>query len=156
LSASDGSDKALLGWSVATDADTILAGAPTETVDHNLQQGSAYTFSRTGPAARRQTGELRDSDGAANDLFGLSVALDAGATVVGAPIRGEVSVFFSPASPPPPPPPPPPPAAKPVLSKLAVNPRDDPPQSQIHPLSALRLTFLARDAPRSSSVVVTQ
>ncbi len=114
LSASDGSDKTLLGYSVAIDADTILAGAPTQTVGRNLQQGSAYTFSRTGPGARRQTSELSDRDGAANDLFGLSVALDAGATVVGAPIRGEVSVFFSPS---------PPPAAKPVLSKLAVNPR---------------------------------
>ena len=133
LSTSDGSDKALLGYSVAIDADRILAGAPTQTVGENLQQGSAYTFSRTGPPARRQTGELSDSDGATNDVFGLSVAVDADTTVVGAPVRAEVSVFFSSASASPPPapgssssPPPPPlapPAANPVLSKLAVNPR---------------------------------
>jgi hypothetical protein len=43
--------------------------------------------------------------------------------VVGAPLLGAVSVFFSPAPPPPTPPPPPPPTEKPVLSKLAVNPR---------------------------------
>jgi hypothetical protein len=129
LSASDGSDKANLGFTVAIDADTILAGAPTQTIGSNLRQGAAYTFARSGAQARRQTGELSDADGAASDLFGLSVALDAGTTVIGAPVRGEVSVFFSPAplppAPAPPSPaasPPPPPAASPVLSKLAVNP----------------------------------
>ena len=129
LSASDGTATSFLGLSVAIDADTILAGAPGDTVINNPDQGSAYTFARTGLPARRQTGTRQDADGALNDFFGFSVALDSGTTVIGAAGRGVVSVFFSPAPPPPPPPPPPsssppppPPAANPVLSKLAVNP----------------------------------
>ena len=90
LSASDGSEKANTGFTVAIDDDTILAGAPTQTIGINLRQGAAYTFARTGAEARRQTGELSDADGAVNDLFGLSVALDSGTTIIGAPGRGEV------------------------------------------------------------------
>jgi hypothetical protein len=128
LSASDGTTGSFLGFSVAIDPDTILAGASEDTIGTNTAQGSAYTFSRTGLPGRRQAGKLSDADGATNDFFGFSVALDAGTTVVGAAGRGEVSVFFSPAPPPPPvaPPsssPPPPPAVSPVLSKLTVNPR---------------------------------
>jgi hypothetical protein len=127
LSASDGTTGSFLGFSVAINADTILAGASEDTIGKNTGQGSAYTFSRTGLAERRQTGKLSDTDGATNDFFGFSVALDADTTVVGAAARGVVSVFFSPAPLPPPPPPPasppPQPAANPVLSRLAVNPR---------------------------------
>jgi hypothetical protein len=113
-----------MGYSVAIDADTILAGAAEDTIANNVAPGSAYTFSRTGLPARRQTSKLSDTDGATNDFFGLAVALDAGTTVIGAPGRGFVSVFFSPAPPPPPPPPPPlpRPSTKPVLSALEVRP----------------------------------
>ena len=97
LSASDGATGSFLGLSVAIDADTILAGAPLDTIRNNTAQGSAYTFSRTGPPARRQTSTLINADGASNDYFGLSLAIDAGTTVIGTPGRGFVSVFFSPA-----------------------------------------------------------
>ena len=100
LSASDGGTGSLLGLSVAIDADTMLAGAPLDTIRNNTAQGSAYTFSRTGSPARRQTSTLIDADGASNDYFGLSLAIDAGTTAIGAPGRGFVSVFFSPAPPP--------------------------------------------------------
>ena len=53
----------------------------------NRQQGAAYTFARTGAAARTETGQLTADQGAAFDQFGSSVAIDAGATVAGARIR---------------------------------------------------------------------
>jgi FG-GAP repeat len=52
LSASDGSDQANMGFTVAIDADTILACAPTQTIGSNLRQGAAYTFARTGAQAQ--------------------------------------------------------------------------------------------------------
>jgi len=124
LSASDGGTTALLGQAVAIDPGMILAGAPLDTIGQNTFQGSAYTFSRTGLPARRQTSKLSDPDGAANDLFGLSLALDGSTIAVGAPGRGLVSVFFSPAPSQPLPPLPAllPPSTKPVLSRLEVKP----------------------------------
>src|SRR3954451_8734475 len=52
LTVSDGSHGDVLGGSVAIDGDTIVAGAPGDSVEKNATQGSAYTFARTGPAER--------------------------------------------------------------------------------------------------------
>ena len=67
----------------------------------NLGQGSAYTFARTGAAARTETAKLTASDGAAGDLLGESVAIDGDTIVAGAPgddvgatsDQGSASVF---------------------------------------------------------------
>src|SRR3954471_19837037 len=48
LTASDGDPGDVLGIGGAIDADTIVAGAPGDTVDMNGNQGSAYTFARAG------------------------------------------------------------------------------------------------------------
>ena len=42
----------------------------------NLDQGAAYTFARTGAAARNETAKLTATDGAASDFLGDSVAID--------------------------------------------------------------------------------
>jgi hypothetical protein len=84
LTASDGAAKDRLGTSVAIDGDTILAGAPLDDVGANADQGSVYTFSRTGAAARTETAKVTASDGAAGDNLGFSVAIDG--DVAGAPL----------------------------------------------------------------------
>ena len=124
LTASDGATFDLLGDSVAIDGDTIVAGAGGDTIGEKRDQGSAYTFARTGAPARTQTAKLTASDGEAIDRLGLSVAIDGDAIVAGADgddvganvNQGSASVF-SPA-PVPPAPAPAPPAPAPPASAL--------------------------------------
>jgi FG-GAP repeat len=85
LTASDGASGDHLGWSVAIDGDTIVAGAPYDRVDGEDWRGSVYTFTRSGPATRAETAKLAASDGSANDLLGWSVAIDGDTLVAGAP-----------------------------------------------------------------------
>lgn len=85
LTASDGAGADQLGESVAIDGDTIVAGARFDDIDTDADQGSAYTFARTGAAARTQTAKLTASDGAASDQLGFSVAIDGDTLVAGAP-----------------------------------------------------------------------
>jgi hypothetical protein len=102
LTASDGATPDSLGSSVAIDGNTILAGAPGDRVGINATQGSAYTFTRTGAAARNQVAKLTASDGAAAYALGFSVAIDAETIAAGAPgtdigsaeSQGSVSVFL--------------------------------------------------------------
>ena len=109
-----------LGSSVAIDATTIVAGGALGAASATAPAGAVYTFARTGAIARTETAKLSDPSGAPGDTLGLSIAIDSGVIVAGAPFddvgtnpdQGSASVFFSPlASPPPPPPPPPPPTA---------------------------------------------
>ena len=81
LSASDGAAGDYLGFSVAVAGETIVAGAYGDDVGANQNQGSVYTFARTGAAARTETAKLSASDGAADDQLGFSVAV-AGETIV--------------------------------------------------------------------------
>ena len=67
LTASDGVADDYLGTSVAIDGDTIVVGAWRDDVGTNANQGSVYTFARTGAAARTETAKLTVSDGAADD-----------------------------------------------------------------------------------------
>ena len=85
LTASDAATSDRLGTSVAIFGDTIVAGADGDDIGVNTEQGSVYTFSRTGAAHRTQTAKLTVSDGAASDFFGFSVAIDADVIVAGAP-----------------------------------------------------------------------
>ena len=84
LTASDGAQYDNLGYSVAIDGDTIVAGAPIDAVGANGEQGSVYTFARTGAAARTETAKLAASDGAFNDQLGHSVGIDGDTIVAGA------------------------------------------------------------------------
>ncbi len=75
-----------LGWSVAIDGDTIVAGAPGVDYGPNNQfQGAAYTFTRTGAPARTETAKTTASDGEAYDNLGTSVAIDGDTILAGVP-----------------------------------------------------------------------
>ena len=77
------------GISVAVDGDTILVGAH----QNDSNKGAAYIFTKFGgvwgnaPVSgnhRVETAKLVAADGAANDEFGISVALDGDTAVIGA------------------------------------------------------------------------
>ena len=85
LTAADGAARDSLGVSVAIEGDTLLAGAPGDDVGGPGDQGSVYTFTRTGAAARAHAAKLTAADGAATDSLGSSVAIDGDTIVAGAP-----------------------------------------------------------------------
>ena len=107
LTASTRGDNDYFGRSVAIDGDTIVVGADEaeNTVDGSqVKTGSAYVFTKpgTGWATGTETARLTASDGAMNDRFGYSVAMDGDTVVVGAygngGSRGSAYAFTKPAS----------------------------------------------------------
>ena len=78
ITADDGSFGDNFGYSVAIEGETAIVGAYSD--DGN---GSAYLFHWDG-ASWVQQQKITASDGAANDYFGRSVAIDAGRAIVGA------------------------------------------------------------------------
>jgi len=80
LTASDGAAGDSLGYSVAINGPAIVAGA----IGSSSGLGSAYVFQRSG-GNWIQTAKLTASDGAADDLFGYSVAIHGPTIVVGTP-----------------------------------------------------------------------
>ena len=105
LTASDGAAEDEFGQSVAVDDDTIVAGANGDEGD----TGAAYLFTKSGngwgktPASgthREETAKLTALDGADDDTFGWSVAIDGDTVVVGANgndgDRGSAYVFTKP------------------------------------------------------------
>jgi hypothetical protein len=101
---SDGQKDWLFGWSVALDGEVAVIGAP----EANIDIGAAYVFVEPagGWVNMTQTAELTASDGAFDDLVGLSVALSGTTVVVGAPdetvgsnsLQGAAYVFVEPPS----------------------------------------------------------
>jgi hypothetical protein len=83
LTASDGELGDQFGVSVAISGETIVVGAPGDNGAGASNQGSAYVFARTG-ATWAQQQKLTASDGAADDFFGVSVAISGETMVVGA------------------------------------------------------------------------
>ena len=86
LSDPDAAANDYFGWSVALSGDTALVGADGKTVSGQSQAGAAYVYTRSGTTWSQQT-ELTASDGAVHDSFGVSVALDGAAALVGADSR---------------------------------------------------------------------
>ena len=80
LLASDGAAADAFGYSVAISGTTAIVGAPQDD-DNGANSGSVYLFDTTTGA---QTAKLLASDGAANDLFGISVAISGTTAIVGA------------------------------------------------------------------------
>ena len=85
LTASDGESNDQFGYSVAVDGDTVVVGARNDD-DNGSGSGSAYLFTK--PAAGWTTtstaAKLTAFDGAADDRFGRSVAVDGDTVIVGA------------------------------------------------------------------------
>jgi|SRR5579863_5615009 len=100
LTASDPSDLATLGISVAISGNTVVAGAP----GFGGGFGSAYVFVKpsTGWANMTETAELSASDGDGHNEFGYAVAADGNTVVVtglqNAHGKGAAYVFVKPAS----------------------------------------------------------
>ena len=95
LTASDGAALDYFGYSVAVDGDTVLVGAYQDDDENDSEDsGSAYVFTKPNssggwanwdPMEDTETAELTASDGADDDWFGVSVALDGNTAVIGAP-----------------------------------------------------------------------
>ncbi len=85
LAPNDGEGFDLFGFSVDIDGDTLVIGAPGGG-DQGSGSGSAYTFNA---ATGMQISKLLSSDGETGHRFGVSVAIDDGIAVVGAPSTRE-------------------------------------------------------------------
>lgn len=83
LAPADGEVDDAFGTSVAISGDTAVVGAFGDTVGTNVNQGSVYVFVRTGTTWALQQ-KITAADGAANDIFGRSVAIAGDTVVVGA------------------------------------------------------------------------
>ena len=88
LTASDGAEDDRFGDTVALDGDTVVVGARL-TDELGPDSGSAYVFVRSGTTWTQQQ-KLTASDGASDDRFGYSVAVDADTAVVGAPLTDDL------------------------------------------------------------------
>lgn len=75
----DGAAQDFFGLSIAMDNGVVAIGARTDG-DNGIDSGSAYLFD---VATGVQIAKLLPSDGAANDQFGLSIAIDNGVIAVG-------------------------------------------------------------------------
>ena len=87
LTASDAAEEDSLGWSIAISGDFAVVGAPKDN-DNGKDSGSVYLFKRDGVKWSQQA-KIIASDGAAGDLFGISVALSGNTILVGADLNDE-------------------------------------------------------------------
>lgn len=81
LTASDSADNDRFGHAVAINGNTLLAGAPNREIGGNMYQGQVYVYTRTGTTWTEQQ-KLTSSDGAADDHFGKSLAIDGNTAVL--------------------------------------------------------------------------
>ena len=88
LTASDGAADDEFGISVAVHGETVVVGAhQNEADDPDNNEGAAYAFTKPGSGGwvnATETAKLTASDGAADDEFGVSVAVDEDTVAVGA------------------------------------------------------------------------
>ncbi len=85
ITAADGAMEDRFGLSVAISGDTIIVGAFGD-ADNGIDSGSAYIFERNqgGANAWGQTAKITAADGATEDWFGISVAVNSDTAIVGA------------------------------------------------------------------------
>jgi len=86
LTSSVGADDDYFGISVGISGNHIVVGAYKDDFGGNTNEGSAYVFTQSGGnwTDMTETAKLSSSVGAANDNFGISVAIDGDHIVVGA------------------------------------------------------------------------
>ena len=82
LTAADGLAADVFGNSVGLAGDTVVVSAPEDTTGGNIQQGSAYVFTRTGTVWTQQQ-KLTASDATIYDYFGFSIAVSGDTVVIG-------------------------------------------------------------------------
>lgn len=82
LTAFDGLPNDRFGQSVAISGDNVIVGAPFDDIGSNTDQGSAYIFTRNDTSWNFRQKLL--SNNSAADLYGFSVAISGGITLVGA------------------------------------------------------------------------
>ena len=92
LTTSDAAAGDHFGASVGISGNTLVAGAPEDDNGANMDQGSAYIFTRSGSIWTEQT-KFMAPDGASQDKFGNSVSIFGGNAVVGA-ARGRCGVGY--------------------------------------------------------------
>ncbi|MFA4850190.1 MAG: PGF-pre-PGF domain-containing protein [Methanoregula sp.] len=92
LTSSDGKASDHFGTSIAVNGSTTIVGSPFADVDLSSNQGKAYIYSRDKGGVNNwgQVAILVSSDGAADDCFGQSVAVDESTAVVGSICGGSV------------------------------------------------------------------
>ena len=83
LTASDGVDPEMFGYSVSISSDCAIVGAPNDD-DNSFRSGSAYVFECTGGGWTKMA-KLTDCDGTLYDHFGHSVSTSGDHVIVGAP-----------------------------------------------------------------------
>ena len=83
LTASDGAAQDIFGWAVAISGTTAIVGTPRGD-GAVFDTGSAYLFDISNPDMPVQIAKLTASDGAAQDNFGVSVAISGTIAIVGA------------------------------------------------------------------------
>jgi len=88
LVASDAGNRDFFGLAVAISGDTVLVGAPYQTVDDMPFRGSAYVYTR-GAGGWTEQAKLVAADGATQHTFGRAVALSGDTALVTAPIAGD-------------------------------------------------------------------
>src|SRR5512136_1022298 len=79
---SDGATGDIFGRSISISGDTAVVGAHCND-DNGADAGSAYVFIRSGTTWTQQA-KLLALDGASNDYFGWSVAIDGNTAIIGA------------------------------------------------------------------------
>ncbi len=96
LTASDGALNDWFGSSVSLSGNSGLVGASQDDIGSNSDQGSAYLFRNLDSATGSITEDVKltASDGAAQQYFGRSVALDGDGFVIGA-VNGDGAVAYS-------------------------------------------------------------
>ncbi|MFC3192620.1 Ig-like domain-containing protein [Marinicella sediminis] len=83
LRGSDTSGGDQFGYSIRTDNNQLIVGAPRHDAV-NVDSGAAYVFQSLGGSSWLETGQLLADDGVASDYFGWSVAISGNRTLVGA------------------------------------------------------------------------
>ena len=97
LTAADATKNDLFGLSVAVDGSTAVIGAPGNQLDDD-NSDSAYVYTKDSSGVWTQVAKLTatDDNGATDDGFGFSVAVDGDTVVVGAPLDDVTPVVAEP------------------------------------------------------------
>jgi len=92
LTASDGAADDIFGYSVSLSGDRALVGARGDD-DLGSNSGSAYVYERQGDGSWLEVDKLTASDGAADDIFSISVSLSGDRALVGASLDDDLGNF---------------------------------------------------------------